>query len=177
MPRLDDPFPSRQAQLEADGWIFYETQRYDPTVISGYTTMPDFLGGSPANRRRGNRPVFVSLIRTTPLDTDPWQGIINMGQTSALNPWVTGATMPPDEADWAVGPTAHYIVDTGTGSVNPEIENELATVRPDWWFAQRGTTRPRALNIASTVTRSYGNCSDPDTAVNAIRDLFGRTSV
>lgn len=153
---ITDPWPTRQAQLEAEGWIFYETQRYDPTIIRAYTTA--FLTGSPANRRKANRPGFLWLRRTTTNPADPWEGTLSLG-VSTLNPWVAGAAMPPDDADWAQGPGAHYLADWST---NPVVAQEL--------LAAEGSP-------VATLTRTYGDCTDPDVALAAIRDLFSGITV
>lgn len=175
MVRVDDPWLSRQAQLEVQGWVFYDVARYDPTIARAYST--PFLTGSAAVRRKANRPVYVWLRRTTALTTDPWNGTMNMGQASTLNPWSATATSPygDTESDWAVGPTGHYNPDLVT--TNPVVFQELDTVTPDSWLATMGLVRQQPFAPAATITKSYGDCSDPDTALAAIRDLFNSITV
>lgn len=153
-----DSWPSSQALLEADGWVFYETSRYDPTVVRGYTTA--FASGSPAVRRKANRPVWARLERTTELSSGPWLGTMQVA-ASVLSPWVAGAAMPPDEADWATGPDAHYL-DAVSWQLNPLVGQELDAARD--------------APVAS-VTGTYGDCSVPATALEALRDLFTRLSI
>lgn len=158
MALTTDPWPIRQAQLEAEGWVFYETRRYDPTLIRAYSTK--FLTGSAANRRKANRAMWLLLERTTANPADAWRGTIRSGAASVLDPWVAGAAMPPDDADWRLGGIGHYSLDGM--EVNPLVAQELDAARDA---------------PVATFTALYGNCSDPDTALAAIRDLFSRLSV
>lgn len=156
MAATADNWSERRQQLIDEGWIFYEESRYNPTKIRGYSTA--FMGGSPANRRKGNRPLFVLLAPQVITDmTTPWTGTMRAG-ISTLNPWVQGAAMPPDDADWAIGPTAHYLAD----DVNPTVWDEL---------------RAAETSPVASINGTYGNCSNADTAIAAIRDLFSRLSI
>lgn len=136
MPATDDWFVTQQPKLLADGWLFYESQRYDPIIMRGYTptVVPSYLPNTAASRRKRNRPFYLWIRRTTPNPLDAWTGTLRFAATT-LTPWATGHTPPfpivggvvqiPDAA-WSTTSTGHY---TPTWELNPVVDTELNSAR------------------------------------------------
>ena len=179
----DDWFGAQEPKLLADGWLFYSTARYDPTVMRGYTPtiVPTGLGNTAGNRRKRNRPFHLTLARTTSNPLDPWAGTLRLGAVSTLNPWAAGFTPPfplvngqPDipDAAWNFSATGHYLADQ---SFNMVVDGELA-----------GAVSAPAGTITGTYTGLW-NLGDDGTwqtgtpnslaAYNAMVDLFARIAV
>lgn len=148
----DDWFGVQRPKLLADGWIFYDERRYDPTILVGYTPtlVPQGIPNTAANRRKLNRPFFLTVERGMANPSAPWIGKLIVGVNSSLNPWVPGTVAPfGDETDWEQAVTGHYLANW---VLNPIVEQELHSVYSDAYLT---TTRLRAYAPAATAVIEY----------------------
>lgn len=169
--------------LLSEGWVFYETQLYDPVLIRGFTpsVLPVGMPNTAANRRRLNRAFWLRLARTTAIPTDPWTGILRLRATSVLNPWAA-SVVPPftlntnadgsktaviAEAAWRVGADGHM---STASEVNPVVFTELDQARD----APTATTTKQYTNLWVIGDDSNWQTGGPNTNTmyTSLQDLF-----